>query len=131
MSLSMGGMSSCSVRCVVRNNFFGLESTPQNQKGIKDKVTPAIPTGEHEGRQEKPSEEARAVPRFTSLVDGERSSAEVSNQEDLEKSMLLELTCTCICAQNNQRILLTGTDQISSISISVDEIWESPSAVMT
>lgn len=74
------------MRYVVRNNFFGLESRPQNQEGIKNKATPAIPNGEHGGRREKPSEEARALSRSAYLVGGERSLAEASNQEDSETS---------------------------------------------
>ena len=135
------------MRYVVRNNFFGLE----------DKVTPAIPTGEHKGRQEKSSEEARAVPRSTSLVGGERSSVKVSYQEDLEKSKAAvdnQYLHTCsesskdppveqvagYLIQNTEETTtkdchnpyLTGTDQIRSTSyISDDEIWESPGAVMS
>lgn len=144
------------MRYVVRNNFFGLESRPQNQKGIQDKVTPAIPTGEHKGRQEKPSEEARAVPRSTSLVGGERSSVKVSYQEDLEKSKAVDNQYLHTCSESSKdppveqdagyfiqnteetttkdchNPYLTGTDQIRSTSyISDDEIWESPGAVMS
>ncbi|KAL7369507.1 hypothetical protein ABVT39_000971 [Epinephelus coioides] len=148
------------VRYIVRNNFFGLESKPQNQKGIKDKVTPAIPTGEHEGRQEKPSEESKSVPRSTSLGGGERSSAEVSNQEDLETTKAVaddQYSCSEpskdtpedsrasaqqvagdliqnaeeTTAKDCQSLYLTGTDKIRSTSnIYDDEIWESTGAVM-
>lgn len=74
------------VRYVVRNNFFGLESRPQNLEGIKDKPTPAILTGEQEGRQEKQSEEARELSRSASLVGGKTSSADAGDEEDLKIS---------------------------------------------
>ncbi|XP_051283935.1 nuclear fragile X mental retardation-interacting protein 1 isoform X2 [Dicentrarchus labrax] len=83
------------VRYVVRSNFFGLESRPQNQEGITNKATPAITTGGHEGRQEKPSEEVRAVPRSASLAGGERSSAGVGNRDDLETSKAVVVDQNC------------------------------------
>ncbi|XP_070814065.1 FMR1-interacting protein NUFIP1 [Chaetodon trifascialis] len=72
------------VRYVVRNNFFGLESRPQNLEALKDKATPAVPSGEHEGRQEERSEEVRDVSR--SPVGGKTSSADAGNKEDLKIS---------------------------------------------
>lgn len=140
------------MRYVVRNNFFGLENRPPKQNGIKDKVTAASPTGEHEGRQEKPSEEARAL----------STSAEDCSQEDIGTSKAVvvnQYLHTCsepskdpavdsgasaeqvagYLIQNAEEktvkdchgLNLTGTDKITSTSnIYDDEIWESPGAVM-
>ncbi|KAF7659350.1 hypothetical protein LDENG_00298920 [Lucifuga dentata] len=60
------------IRYVVRNNFFGLESKPQNQA----EATPAIAAIKHDQIQEVPSEEVRGVLQSASLVNGEKSSVE-------------------------------------------------------
>ncbi|XP_042368971.1 nuclear fragile X mental retardation-interacting protein 1 [Plectropomus leopardus] len=138
------------VRFIVRNNFFGLE----NQQGTKDKVSPAMSNGAHEGRQVKPLEEAKHAPCSSFQVNGEKSSAEVINQEDLETSKAVvndQHLRSCSepstdppvdsgagdFSQNAEEttvkdcLNLMGTDKIRSTSnIYDDEIWESPDAVM-
>ncbi|KAK9523823.1 hypothetical protein VZT92_017712 [Zoarces viviparus] len=138
------------VRYVVRNNFFGLESRPQDQRGMKDEVTPAISSREHTGRQEKPPDQAKA--QFT-----ERSSAEVNYQEELETSKAVVVDqCLHTCSEPSKdppvepvthhflrnaeettvndchSLYSTGTDEIRASSDTYDdEIWESPGAVMS
>lgn len=99
------------MRYVVRNNFFGLESRPQNQEGLKDRPTPAILTGEHEGRQEQQSEEDGVEPRSASLVRGMRSSA-----EDLETSeaVVADQNCQDQVLQNDQVYSEPSEDPVDS-----------------
>ena len=115
------------MRYVVRNNFFGLESRPQSQNGVKDNVAAA------EGRQEKPSEEARAS----------STSAEDCNQEYMGTSKAVvvdQYLHTCSepskiqeppsteekTAKDCHSLDLTVTDKITSTSdIYDDEIWKS------
>ncbi|KAK5847640.1 hypothetical protein PBY51_016750 [Eleginops maclovinus] len=97
------------VRYVVRNNFFGLESSPQNKESIKEKVTPVISTEQQEVRQEEPAEEYSAVPQSPSPV-GEESTV-----------------------KDCHSLNLTDTDKIiptCNIYDDEDEIWESPGAML-
>lgn len=74
------------VRYVVRNNFFGLESRPQNQEGLKDTPTAAILTGEHEKRQEQKLKEDGVEPQSACLSSRMGCSAEAGNQENFKRS---------------------------------------------
>lgn len=100
------------MRYVVRNNFFGLESRPQNQEGTKDKATPAVPTGEHEGRPEKPSEEVGAVLRSAFLVGGERSSAEV--ELETNKADVVDQFLPQNCQDQNDRVCSEPSEDVDS-----------------
>ncbi|KAJ4924234.1 hypothetical protein JOQ06_000474 [Pogonophryne albipinna] len=92
------------VRYVVRNNFFGLESRPQNKERIKEKVPHVIPTEEQEVRKEKPTEKDRAV-----------SPPPVDEESTVKDCISLHLM---------------DTDTITPTSnIYEDEIWESPGAM--
>lgn len=143
------------VRYVVRNNFFGLERRPENKEATKGKVTPAIPAGEHEGRQEEPSE-ARDELRAASGVGGKKSSAEVeleTNKADVVDQFLAKngqdqvLQSGRVCSEPSGDVdssagqvaenfiqnpeETTATDNITSTSnIYDDEIWESPGIVL-
>lgn len=132
-----------------------MESGPQNQKGIKDAPTPAVPAGEHEGRQEQKSQEGGVEPRSASLV----GSAEAGNQEDLEASeaVVTEQNCQDQVLQSEpakdpvdaaERAGQVAGDSIPyaeetaakdghsldktlcTSNIYDDEIWEGPGAVM-
>lgn len=70
------------VRYVVRNNFFGLGSRPQDQKGIK--ATRAVTSLDHGGGQGKPAEEVGALFQSASLVGVERGSASDEDPSVLE-----------------------------------------------
>uniref|UniRef100_A0A8C2XM03 C2H2-type domain-containing protein n=1 Tax=Cyclopterus lumpus TaxID=8103 RepID=A0A8C2XM03_CYCLU len=147
------------VRYVVRNNFFGLESRPEDQRGVKDKVPPAISAGERAGRPERSSDKATSW--FPSLVGAQRSSAEVIYLEELEtgNAVLVDQylhtrsepsqvppadsaasaePVTGHFIQNAEEttvkdgLCLTGTDEIRSTSYTYDdEVWESPDSVMS
>ncbi|XP_035482036.2 nuclear fragile X mental retardation-interacting protein 1 [Scophthalmus maximus] len=84
------------VRYVVRSKFFGLDSKSQIPS------TGAIPTGERDVRQKKPSDDVRAVSHAASPSSGERSSAqsgvavtENGNQEDLKTSTAVVVPQNC------------------------------------
>ncbi|XP_056287281.1 nuclear fragile X mental retardation-interacting protein 1 [Pseudoliparis swirei] len=146
------------VRYVVRNNFFGLESRPEDQRA-KDKVPSAISAGEFTGRPERPSDKAEA--RFPPLVAAQRSSAEVNHLEESEtghavlvdqylhpRSEPSQVSPADSAAsvepvpghftRNTEEstvkdgLYSTGTDEIRSTSNTYDdEVWESPGAVMS
>ncbi|XP_037335676.2 nuclear fragile X mental retardation-interacting protein 1 isoform X2 [Pungitius pungitius] len=148
------------VRYVVRNNFFGLESGPQDQRATRVMVTPLISTGERAERQEQLSDTALAL--FAPPVGAERSSTDVEYQEELKASMAVVFepylhACTEPCKDppvdsaaseepatggfigNAEETTVkdcslnsTGTEEIRSASNAYDdEIWENPGAFMS
>ncbi|KAM8905637.1 FMR1-interacting protein NUFIP1 isoform 2-T2 [Spinachia spinachia] len=149
------------VRYVVRNNFFGLESRPQDQRATKDGVTPLISTSECSERQEKPPDKSPA--QLAPPVGAERSSTDVEYQEELEVSTAVVVepylhTCAEPCkdppvdsvgsadpatgrfignaeetaVRDCRSLDSTGTDEIRSASNAYDdEIWENPDGFMS
>lgn len=64
------------VRYVVQNNFFGLETRPEDQQGIG--ASSAVAGGDCRKAQEKPSEEVVSLSLPASAVGGQRGSEEGS-----------------------------------------------------